>query len=295
MIIVQLLGGLGNQMFQYATGRRLAHAHNSVLKLDISAFNQRRFVTDRKYALSPFNIQSQIASIDEIEALTLWPAAKTVNFFPHLFRRFPWRPPTYIHCFEVPFQSHILNLPDGVYLEGYWQSEKYFKDIAQILRQELTLKGQPAGENLDWVQRIQSCSSVSVHVRRRDFLMDTNTHQTHGVCSLDYYERAVHKVDEVVKSPVFFVFSDDHRWAKENLRIPFPANFIDNNQQRHEEDFRLMNLCRHHILANSSFSWWSAWLNPNPDKIVIAPWPWFKDLKYDIRDILPDDWFKVKA
>lgn len=295
MVIVKLMGGLGNQMFQYAVGRRLAHAHNSVLKLDISGFAQQKFATKRTYVLSHFNIQSQIASMEEIGALTLHPMEKEVKFFRPLFRRLSWRPPTYIRCFEVSFQPHILKLPDEVCLEGYWQSEKYFTDIAEILRRELTLKNPPTGENQKWVQRIQSCPSVSVHVRRGDFLADPKTHQTHGVCTLDYYERAVHRVTEVVKNPVFFVFSDDPAWAKEYLKIPFPASFIDHNQDRQEEDFRLMNLCRHHILANSSFSWWAAWLNPNPDKMVIAPQPWFKDLKYDTRDLLPDEWIKVKT
>lgn len=295
MIIVQLLGGLGNQMFQYAAGRRLAHVHKAVLKLDISAFDKKKFVTGRTYALSPFHIQAEPASRDEIGALTLCPAAKAVKRFSPLFQRIPCRPSTHIRCFEVPFQPRILDLPNGVYLEGYWQSEKYFKDIAEILRQELTLKDPPHGRNQEWAQNIQSCSSVSLHVRRGDFLTDLKTHQTHGVCSLDYYECAVRQVTEVVQNPVFFVFSDDPAWAKGNLNIPFPVNFIDHNQDRQEEDFRLMNLCRHHILANSSFSWWAAWLNPHPEKMVVAPCPWFKDLKYDTRDILPDEWIKVKA
>ena len=135
--------------------------------------------------------------------------------------------------------------------------------------------------------------AVSLHVRRGDYVSDPKTKAILGVCSLDYYRAAIAHIAERIESPAFFVFSDDIAWAKANLEIPFPCEYVDHNQgQQSYNDMHLMSLCKHHIIANSSFSWWGAWLNPRKDKIVIAPENWFANNE-DAKDLIPPESVKL--
>jgi hypothetical protein len=137
---------------------------------------------------------------------------------------------------------------------------------------------------------------VSVHIRRGDYVTNSHTNAVHGTCSLEYYENAINYISEKVKAPHFFVFSDDYKWALENFKNrSYPVTCISNNADKNYEDLTLMYNCKHHIIANSSFSWWGAWLNPNEDKIVIGPKQWFKSKKQstDTKDVMPKEWVKM--
>ena len=289
MIIVKLMGGLGNQMFQYAAGRRLAHLHRAVLKLDLSWFGSTLAVeTRRRYELGAFNIQEQVASPEEAGRFR-------EGFFLRRFGfLFPFRKRRHILEQHYHFDPDILQLPDNVYLEGYWQSPKYFPDIQDIIREEFTVRSEPDGGNRRMAEEIAGTESVAIHVRRGDYVSNTATSNRHGTCPMEYYQTAMKTISGGVRHPHFFVFSDDPMWARENLSWIAPGIVIDQNGlDKAFEDMRLMSLCKHHIIANSSFSWWGAWLSKNPEKIVIAPEQWFQDKNMNTDDLIPTKWTRL--
>ena len=279
MIIVQLVGGLGNQLFQYVAARRLAHVHNTVLKLDISAFEK---YTLHAYHLNYFNIIENIATANEIETIK-GNNDIACNCLGRVIREQSFN-----------FDPGILYLPDNVYLQGYWQSEKYFADIKHIIIKEFTVKYALDARNKEIADSINNCSSVSLHIRRGDYASNPHTNSVHGICSLEYYQRCIAEMVEAVSEPHFFVFSDDPEWVMENIKLEYPMTLIDHNgPERDYEDLRLMSMCKHNITANSTFSWWAAWLNPNPKKMIFVPERWFQNEKTDTSDLIPDNWQKV--
>ena len=292
MIIVSLKGGLGNQLFQYAAARQLAEIHGSLVKLDISVFETYEH---HSYALSPFNIPEHIATAEEIAALTMHRRSVIERITTRLLRQ-PLRPTrTHVRERHFQFDPRILNLPDGVYLDGYWQSEKYFTGIADIIRKELTVRTPPACRNKELAEQMASCNSVSVHIRRGTYLLPQFS-AYHPTCSSEYYRNAVEQLAASVGTPRFFIFSDEPAWAHENVRLPFPAVYVDHNDASTDyEDLRLMSTCRHHIIANSTFSWWAAWLNDKPGKIVLAPERWFNDPTINVSDLIPESWTKIRG
>jgi len=295
MIITRLTGGIGNQMFQYAAGRRLAVKNNAELKLDVGVFKNYTDGTPRKYNLRAFNIAENFASEEEIRKLknskesALSLIKKKIGFKTSSLKGKRFIAEKHFH-----FDPEILSLGNSVYLEGYWQSEKYFADIEDVIRKDFTVKIPPSEENQKMTEKIQSENSVSLHIRRGDYVADKKTNQFHGCCSLDYYAEAAKIIGKKISNPHFFVFSDDIAWAKENLKLDYPMTFADINDDEHSfEDMRLMSLCRHHIIANSSFSWWEAWLNSDPEKIVIAPKKWFNDPNIDTSELTPEKWIRI--
>lgn len=170
----------------------------------------------------------------------------------------------------------MLELPDGSYLDGYWQSEKYFSDYEERIREEFSVRAPLDGRSLELAEQMRERPSVSVHVRRGDYFSNPVTAAVHQVCDVEYFQRGIAYLGERLENPTFFVFSDEPDWARDNLRIPYPTTVISHNDaSRNYGDLRLMSLCDHHIIANSSFSWWGAWLDPSSDKIVVAPKTWF--------------------
>jgi hypothetical protein len=285
MIITRITGGLGNQMFQYAVARRLSYILGSNLKLDISNYQKD---TLRNFNLDLLNIKCQIANKKEIKLLNpsqegLLSKLKRQIFNPSSLR--------HIREKHFHFDPSVLTLSDGVYLNGYWQSEKYFADIKNIIRNDFMPKNFSEGNSTQLIQKIKSKTSVCIHIRRGDYNTDPKTFQDHGLCSLDYYQKGISHIAQKIEEPTFFVFSDDISWAKDNLKINYPVVFVDHNTiDNAHEDLRLMSHCKHHIIANSSFSWWGAWLCQNQDKIVIAPLQWFNSAEHDTKDLIPQSW-----
>jgi hypothetical protein len=267
MVLVKIIGGLGNQMFQYAVARRLAWFLNVPLKLDICSCNAYR---DWAYGLKHFKIAAEFASEEEI----IW--LKCLN---HIQEK------------QFHFDPTILSLSSDVYLDGYWQSEKYFKDIDPIIRQEFTLKKEPDAKNAALAQKIAETEAVSVHVRRGDYVTNPVVNYLHGLCPLEYYHQAITRLISQVEKPHFYVFSDDWEWVKNNMILGYPTTFVMiNGPEKAYEDLRLMSLCRYHIIANSSFSWWGAWLSNYQYKLVFAPRKWFHGYQHDTRDLIPNGW-----
>lgn len=290
MIIAILKGGLGNQLFQYAFGRNLARIHNTVLKLDISDFQGASRIP---YYLSHFNIQENFASPEEIKNL-IDPRQTVIDKWIYsLFHNRPKITKNHIVVKSPHFDPGFLKLPDNVYINGYFQSEKYFIDIVNIIRNEFKVKYELAGKNKDIAEMMKTVSSVGIGVRRGDYVTDPKANQTHGVCSLDYYYHCIEQINLKVKCPHFFVFSDDIDWCRNNLKVKYPINYIDHPQDKPYDKLRLMSFCKHYIISNSSFDWWGAWLAPNKDKIVFAPEKWFARGDINTDGIIPDNWIKV--
>lgn len=290
MIIVKLMGGLGNQMFQYAAARRLAHVHSAHLKLDLSWFdNIAVSETPRSYGLHVFAIRADIAETEELNRFGMTGAGALKKVLAKLLH--PLSPWTCIRERHFHFDPRVLNAPDNTYLNGSWQSEKYFRDIESIIREEFTFRNAPDPLNMEMAEEIRGTNSISVHVRRGDYVSNALAREVLGTSSMDYYHKAVEKIAAAVINPKFFLFTDDIEWANNNFDIGFPITMVtQNNNENSHEDLRLMTLCKHNIIANSSFSWWGAWLNTNQNKIVIACKNWFRSQNYDTRDLLPERW-----
>ena len=290
MVFVRLSGGLGNQLFQYAAARRVAHINNAPLKLDVSGFESYKLHT---YSLKHFTIQEGFASSEEIARFNSAGLANHISLWVQKLRPYYRRARVVERYFH--FDANILKISSkNVYLDGYWQSERYFKDIELLLRRELTVKPAPDAVNVAMSERIRGVRSVSLHIRRRDYISNPITQQVHGACSLDYYAAAIAQLNDRVENPHFFVFSDHPQWARASLKLQHPTTFVTHNgPDRNYEDLRLMSLCQHHIIANSTFSWWGAWLCANPDKLVFAPQKWFRTPDRNTKDLIPETWQRI--
>lgn len=298
------MGGLGNQMFQYAAGRALSEKHRVPLKLDLS-YLKREWLerlkgnTIRRYSLGIFNIEEEFAKPYELPALNWIPWSFLTNPINQL-RKF-LKPSAPFVLSETPFnpeenQSNLQNGKPHVYLDGFWQSEEYFKEIKDIIVEDFDFKIQPEGLNLQFAQKIAAHNSVSLHIRHGDYLTNPHTHNFHGVCPLQYYLACINKIKDQVKNPLFFVFGDDLEWAKKNLGCDDSLVYVEHNvgTSNYYEDLRLVSLCQHNIIANSTFSWWGAYLNQNPQKIVFAPKPWIK-ARHNAPSVVPVNWIEIKT
>lgn len=291
MIIIKLKGGLGNQLFQYALGRALSSRTGMALKLDASSFRQDAL---RNYRLQHLCIEAGLADEREIEALN----PSRARYAAWLARRCRWavQAPYQRSCVKergFPFDPEILKIRQPVYLNGYWQSEKYFDFLRSRLLEELLPAAPVSPENAALAAEMRACESVSLHIRRGDYVANPEALKVHGVVPLDYYRAAAAKMAAGLEKPRFFIFSDDMAWVRENLDVGHPLSFVGADRRNADyEDLYLMSQCRHQIIANSSFSWWGAWLNRNPDKIVLAPKQWFA-APIDTRDLLPEGWTRL--
>lgn len=261
MITVRLQGGLGNQMFQYAMALFLASGQRDQIKLDTSILESRfRFCkyTFRRFELSVFGIP-------EIFTFSSYIVRKS-----RFFREFI--PPQFWDIFNRLFAGRsyvrefngikVLNFPSDCFLHGYWQDPSYFDSLESLLREIFTVRGKPSSENARVLEDISASgtASISLHVRRGDYVTLASANSWHGICGLEYYKAAVAHVSSRIAHPRYFVFSDDITWARDNLILPPNTVFVGHNTKKGEEDLRLMYSCSHHIIANSSFSWWGAWL-----------------------------------
>jgi hypothetical protein len=294
MIITRLSGGLGNQLFQYTIGKLLAEKHHTILKLDISLFSTYKL---RKYELDNFKIEADIAGNDELNRIVdlqkiqskKRKLKKIIGLLAGLYIK------TIHEKHEFLYDPVITKAPDNICLTGYWQCEKYVSCIDDIIRNEFVLKEKITEKNASSEIRIKSAvNSVSLHIRRGDYVTDKTTNFRHGTCSMDYYMNCISILKKEFRDLTVFVFSDDIEWSKANLKINDSIYFINHNGPEHAcEDLYLMSLCKHNIIANSSFSWWAAWLNQNKDKRVFAPSKWMNDSSIDTTDLIPSAWTRI--
>jgi hypothetical protein len=294
VILVKLHDGLCNQMFQYAAARRLAAAHKTSVRIDTSWYDSiPAKATPRTFELDKFQITGTRASHWETIGTDGVRNTPRRELPVALYRKVRPRY-RFVGERQFHFDPGILQLPDNVCLFGYWMSEKYFVDIAETIRREFAFRDPPDPDNEEWATKMREGASVAVHVRRGDYVNDPEATAHQGLCSVDYYNRAIEFMRARVPEARFFVFSDDLDWARDNLMLGEGAEFVSNNRgAASDQDLRLMTFAHHNILANSSFSWWGAWLNQNVSKLVVAPRRWMNDLSFDTRDILPSDWISL--
>jgi hypothetical protein len=287
MIAFQAQGGLGNQLFQYAAARRLALQHGCPLVIDLHWFKHPRAgETPRQLELNHYPVILRDATLRE---QMLWTPMRS-----HWARFLqPLLPLHVVREDGFGVNSAVLTAPPNSYLVGFWQSEMYFVDIRDQLLMELSPIAPPGPKDLQVIERIQQGDAVSVHVRRGDYVSLASASAYHGLCTLAYYNKAIQYVAKCVKNPALFVFSDDPTWTKANLRSPLPTHYVDHNPAGNAfQDLRLMSLCRHHILANSSFSWWGAWLSRSVDGLVIAPERWYA-VDRPAPNLIPSRWIRM--
>lgn len=292
MIIVRLKGGMGNQMFQYALGRRLAHKHGSELKFDLGFFaeddqgNPNHVV--RNYDLDIFNVAGSPASAAEISKL----AKRTNNtFLERVLNKIIGPKASHIREPHFHFSESAYNAPDNVYLDGYWQTEKYFADAEDLIRSDFTFKEDVGVEAREILREIEATESVCVNVRRGDFV----TNPFHGALGTDYYRQGEEIINARTGAEKYFVFSDEVEWCEANLKFDRPAVFVSHKfaGRKFQDYIRLMAACKHFLIPNSSFAWWAVWFNVNSNRAVVAPKQWFSDSSWDPKDLIPEDWIRI--
>lgn len=285
MIYARLHGGLGNQLFQYAAGRALALRHGTVLALDPRDALRKREIFHpalHHFAVVHAGNVPLPPGRDRPLAYAAW--------------RYLGGRPRFLRERGLGFNPGVVTAPDDTYLHGYFQSERYFADHAARIREELRIVTPPSEENRRWLDRIgETGCPVSLHVRRGDYVADPKGERTHGTCGPGYYAAALERIAGAAKTDLtVHVFSDDPAWAAAHLKLAHETRVVGHNgPEMHYEDLRLMAACRHHVIANSTFSWWGGWLDPRPDAMVAAPATWFADPAMANPDILPDTWVRV--
>ena len=273
-------------MFQYAAGRSLAYRLGVPLVLDLSWFGGQK---ERQFSLSQFCIKA------ELNTPCSWLPPRSRALVSRLLRRWScrilgvsvWREP------HFHYSENFTKLLKPVYLEGYWQSERYFLEASELLRQDFTLVEEMSANCEVMLQDIQSHDSICVHVRRGDYLSNPVAAQTHGTVPIEYYKNGVSEICACLNNPKCYVFSDDPEWARKNLFFNCPMVVVEINGPADAHlDLMLMASCNHFVIANSSLSWWGAWLGRFNQKQVIAPKQWFLSPEKDTRDLLPSSWLR---
>jgi hypothetical protein len=283
LIVSRLNGGLGNQMFQYAIGKNLARKRKTDHGVDIVSYSLGEGITPREYSLGDFFADPKIVHQNRT------PPGRIRN---QLQRFYPYYKRKEVIEQSFLFDPNILKAPKECTLIGYWQSEKYFKEAETIIREDFKFRPSVT-DGLDEIAKVINDShSVSIHFRRGDYVKNAEVNSVHGLCDMDYYKAALKTLNKKYSDLKLFVFSDDINWVANNFSTDQEMTFIT-QKDKAIRDMYLMSLCKHHIIANSSFSWWGAWLGTFPDKTVIAPQRWFKTAERKTDDLLPLSWIRV--
>ena len=286
MKIIKIKSGLGNQMFQYAFAKTWQTLTDDKVLLDISHFKLENLHNGFELA-EVFNIDLDFAAEDEVKRIATIPD----SFINRIRRKYLTKPTHYIENEEV-FNKNVFSFKDDHYFEGYWQNEKYFEPIKQNINSIFSFK-KPLNEESAGAEKQITSKTASIHIRRGDYLLKMNSFL--NVCDLAYYEKALKTLKNKAEIDRIIVFSDDSQWCRENLDFgSIPAIYADwNNGADSWQDMYLMSKCANNIIPNSSFSWWAAYLNPNPGKIVIAPAIW-KKTTGNTKKELPENWIKIE-
>ena len=287
-VIVRIEGGLGNQLFQYAAARSLADRLGCALALDLRGLSEN---ADRPYQLDCYQVRASIADDALLQQLPHWRSSRRGRLQSRLSQNLPW-----LSSFPVfwpdsfGFDPRFARIRRPVFLVGYWQSEKYFAWNRSRLLQDITLLNAFTPDS-PWLKHMQESTSIALHIRRGDYVSNAAAAAFHGLCDLRYYESAVGQMRQRLEDPEVFVFSDDPQWAQDHLKLGLPTHFVENvGADSGMQDLELMTHCKHHVIANSSFSWWGAWRCGTPQQQVIAPRRWFQDAGVNTSDVIPARW-----
>lgn len=296
MIITEITNGLGNQLFQYATAFALAKKKGTDLLIDKSWYEtEAASKNNRKFALDKFNINLKFAKLSETTKL------KSPKF-PFLINSLYWRRqyalPYYKRDFfreqSCLYDSHIFKAKNNVFLSGFFQSEKYFNEFRPILLHDLELNEKPDVDDAHMLKSIQNSNSVCLSIRRGDYLKKENM-VAFNIIGFDYYQKAIAYINERVESPVYYIFTDDTEWLNKNIDRFEIRNYIiaGSHLDTPHIGITLMKHCKHYITANSTYSWWGAWLNNDSDSIKITPEKWFLIERLNTIDLIPKGWIQL--
>lgn len=288
MVIIQLIGGMGNQMFQYALYQKYLSLGTNT-KLDCLKLNNYIKEYNRQTIFKEFNLSLDQADINEIHKLK----DDKKDIYSKVRRKIFGRKKTHYKEPESgKYIPEILNF-NNVYLEGFWQAFEYFDDIRDVLLKKFHFNRKLNERNTETLHQINSCNnSVSIHIRLGDYLSNTNKIIYGNICNSEYYENCIGYINNIVPDTKFFVFSNDIAAAKIQFGVSDKFIYVDNNDEKNGYfDMMLMSQCKHNIIANSTFSWWGAYLNCNKNKIILAPKKWMND--FDMPDIYCPGWIKV--
>ena len=296
MITVRLSGGIGNQMFQYSLGRVLSIKNSTPLILNTEAYLDqtsrpfKKYMAVRKYTLSAFNIKARIAVRNEIPFIYRMYGKGKLSLAFDAMRRRIFRHKGYELSFKG-FNPKILELKGGVYLDGYWQSPKYFAGFEDVIRKDFTFKNKFSDNIENLKKEIESQNSVCVHIRRGDYVNNS----FYESVQKEYYDKGIAKIKSSTKIDKIYVFSDDIKWCEENLTFDFPVMFVGKEYAgaKDEGHLALMSTCKHFVICNSTFSWWGAYLSDYHAKIVIVPQRWFTDKNINESDLIPEEWIRI--
>lgn len=302
MIIVKISGGLGNQLFQYAMAKAISLKLNRKLYIDrswyndvllLEDYNDKNATTRREYLLNEFALKTKTKSdyyLNWIKRLQVY--SKRSKLFRQLMNSILNK----LAFKEFNYQNFSLDdiaISPQVILSGHWQNNKLIEDYKIDIIEELQLANNILESSIKILNEIENAHSVSIHFRRGDYLSKPNSSKLHATCSKEYYQTCIDKMDKLIDNPQYFIFSDEIEWVRTNMDLPQNAIFIDDNTQAHEH-LHLMSCCKHQITANSTFSWWAAWMNKNSDKIVFTPKYWYYDNKLNNTIIrIPEEWIKI--
>ena len=285
MNIIWIDGGLGNQMFQYALALKQQQMGKTV-KIDVTKYAEHHWHNDFELD-QVFGLECPFADLEEIKKL----GYRKANRWTEFLRETPFVKKTIYNHEAYSFDAQVLDL-DGYYIEGYWQSEQYFSDIEETIRKTYVFPELKQDWQKELVQSMRKTHSVSVHIRRGDYL---NYPNLNGICTLDYYKNAMNYFrDRYQKNVCFYIFTNDFEWAKSHFKDEDCCFVQGNTGKESYRDMQLMSLCEHNVIANSSFSWWGAWLNANKEKTVIAPEKWVNS-EEDTTAVVPENWMKMKG
>lgn len=296
MVLIRLMGGLGNQMFQYAFGRRMALVHKTELVLDqtllLDKSKLHELVTHRDFDLDIFNLHGyRWATEEEIFLFNGNPKVSVVKKISRKIKN-SFSPKQLVIQNFNEWNENYLSLKNNVCFVGRWQSELYFKDAADQIRKDFTITSLLSNEIVSQASKIKSCESVCLHIRRGDLVTSTLYSSTIGALTMDYYTQALGYIRGKVSNPIFFIFSDDIEWCRANIVLPEQTFYMDNSTagKKAEGHLYLMQQCRYFIISNSTYAWWGAWLANAENKIVIYPKNWYKDVKNNNPKMCPINW-----
>jgi hypothetical protein len=295
IVSVTLYGGLGNQLFQYAAARAISLRCNASLILDLSWFDSLLLspdVTARTYALDPFKLPVKLKNSESNPRVIFGITNRIIEKVKNKFNFF-FKAKLYFEK-KFEFDENVLLLNAPIKLSGYWQSYKYFEPIEKIIRSEIGTIRDLSTQSREILKKINETDSICIHVRRGDYVSNKFAAQFHGNCSLEYYQRGTELAVEGLNSPHGYVFSDDPEWVRENLKLNIDFTVVDiNGPKDAHQDLWLMSACKNFVIANSSLSWWAAWLGSWDNKKVIVPSNWFVDNSINTSDLFPPEWLKI--
>lgn len=289
MIITRIFQGLGNQLFQYAFGQALANRLRTEHLLDLRWFDN--YSHHREFGLDRFRIDWTVAEEGDARKLLRRSGGALQQQLNYFMRKYTGVPINGMVKEDLTRQRpwRMARLNDDTYLDGYFTSEEFFSRYFPEARKQFRLKTPPSAENRNWMARMSLPNAVCVSVRRGDFV----NHPIHDLCGDDYYHNALKAVKARIPNAELFVFSDEPDWVEQHMQFDLPFHIMKHNRPDFYEDFRLMYTCPNHVMPNSTYSWWAAWLAEKPDSLIIAPEKWLNSTEIDSSRVIPSRWEKV--